>query len=232
MDLQICGARRESQNPKSVVDKQPNGKCRFKAPMKHRLNTDFLIRIARILESICVWACFCFAGFLLAGCCSMRCADCIPHRKMPYVLYDKGVKYYLTDHVSINQMIDAEVEENSIQKNWQKTLREKFPNDKELMAYLDLRQKRLDERDKKSESRHDSFEDFLWDMKDDLEQSGGELYYYKIVGKKIVMDNGQPGVESVEEGYLILSRGSVLKKLVAGYGGIESEDLLREEGIN
>lgn len=151
---------------------------------------------------------------------------------MPYVLYDKGVKYYLTDHVSINQMIDAEVEENSIQKNWQKTLREKFPNDKELMAYLDLRQKRLDERDKKSESRHDSFEDFLWDMKDDLEQSGGELYYYKIVGKKIVMDNGQPGVESVEEGYLILSRGSVLKKLVAGYGGIESEDLLREEGIN
>jgi len=80
----------------------------------------------------------CFAGFLLAGCCSTHCVDCIPHAKMPYALYDKGVKYYLTDHVSIDQMMESETEQDFIQKRWPEILRQKFPNDKELLAYLDI----------------------------------------------------------------------------------------------
>ncbi len=141
------------------------------------------------------------------------------------------MKYYLTDHVSIYQMIDAEDENDFIIKSWPEALRKKFPNDKELMAYLDLRQKRLEELHKKSESRHETFADSLDDMRDNLERSGGELYYYKILGKKCVMDNGQPGIEGVEEGWLILTKGSILKKYVAAYGGIESEDWLKIEGI-
>jgi hypothetical protein len=171
----------------------------------------------------------CFSGFFLAGCCSTHCVDCIPHSKMPYVLYDKGVKYYLTDHLSIYQMIDEQESEDGMQKVWSETLRKKFPNDKELMAYLDLRDKRLKEFHEKAESKHESYMDHLWDMKDNLEQTGGELYYYRILGKKSVMDDGQPAVE-VEEGWLILSKGKVFKRLDAG-SGLESEDLLKMQGI-
>ena len=181
-----------------------------------------------VLKSILV---VCFAGFLLAGCCSTHCVDCISHAKMPYALYDKGVKYYLTDHVSIYQMIDAEDEKDFIQKNWPEALRTKFPNDKELMAYLNLREKRLKELDEKAKNRGGTYLAHLWDMKDNLEQSGGELYNYKILGKKGVMDDGQPGIELVEEGYLILSKGKVLAKYVAAYGGMENKDWLEMEGI-
>ena len=50
---------------------------------------------------------------------------------MPYLLVDKGAKYYLTDHVSIDQMIEAEI----VLDAWPKMLREKFSKDKELLAY-------------------------------------------------------------------------------------------------
>jgi hypothetical protein len=172
----------------------------------------------------------CFAGFLLAGCCSTHCVDCIPHSKMPYLLYDKGAKYYLTDHVSIDQMIESQIEQDSIQKRWPEILREKFPNDKELLAYLDLHEKRLKELDEKTKNRGGTYLDHLWDMKTDMDQSHGELYYYYLLGKKGLVDAGnRPAVED-EEGYLILSKGKVFKKYVAG-NGIVSESLLKERGL-
>jgi hypothetical protein len=127
---------------------------------------------------------------------------------MPHVLYDKGIKYYLTDHVSIDQMIDAEELQDFISKRWPEVLRNKFPNDKELMTYLDERQKKLDELHQKVESKHESYLDYLWDMKDNLKKTGGELYsYYRVSDKK---DNEK------EEGYLILSNGKVFKTYVTG----------------
>jgi len=171
----------------------------------------------------------CFAGFLLAGCCSTNCVNYIPQAKMPYALYDGGVKYYLTHHGSIDQMIDSQELQNSIQKNWSETLRKKFPNDKELLAYLDLREKRLKELDEKAKNRGGTYMDHLWDMKADLEQSHGELYYYYLLGKKNVADDGHPTVE-VEEGWLILSKGKAFKKYDAG-SGVISEDLLKTQGL-
>jgi hypothetical protein len=169
----------------------------------------------------------CFAGFLLAGCCSTHCVDCIPHAKMPYALYDKGVKYYLTDHVSIDQMMESETEQDFIQKRWPEILRQKFPNDKELLAYLDMRDEKLKEMSEKAKT---TYWQFLWDMKADLEQSHGELYYYHLLGKKGLVDaRNRPAVED-EEGYLILSKGKVFKKYVAG-NGIVSENALKEQGL-
>src|ERR1700729_901772 len=92
----------------------------------------------------------CFAAFLLAGCCSTHCGDCMPQAKMPYALYDGGVKYYLMHHDSIDQMIESETMQDFIQKSWSETLRKKFPNDKELLAYLDLRDEKLKERSEKA----------------------------------------------------------------------------------
>jgi hypothetical protein len=139
----------------------------------------------------------CFAGFLLAGCCSTHCVDCIPQAKMPYALYDGGVKYYLTHHDSIDQMIESQNEQDWIQKNWSETLRKKFPNDKELMTYLDLREERIKENTEKTKM---TYWKYLYDIKANLEQSGGELYYYH---------------SQAEEGWLILSKGKVFKKYVA-----------------
>ncbi len=151
---------------------------------------------------------------------------------MPYVLYDKGVKYYLTDHVSIYQMIDDEESKDNIQKWWPEGLRKQFPNDKELMAYLDLREKRLEEIHQKFESQHEkTFMDNLWEIKKNLEQRGGELYDYKILGKKGFMGDGSPGIEVVDEGWLILSKGKVFKKYVVSHDGIESKDWLEMQGI-
>jgi hypothetical protein len=165
----------------------------------------------------------------LAGCCSTHCVDCIPQAKMPYALYDGGVKYYLTHHDSIDQMIENQEEQDSIQKNWSETLRKKFPNDKELLAYLDLREKRLKELDEKAKNRDGTYLDHLWDIKTDVDQSGGELYYYYLLGKKSIADDGQPTVE-LEEGWLILSKGKVFKKYGAG-NAVESEDLLKAQGL-
>jgi hypothetical protein len=165
----------------------------------------------------------------LAGGCSTSCVDCIPQAKMPYALYDKGVKYYLTHHDSIDQMIDSQELQNSIQKNWSDTLRKKFLNDKELLAYLDLREKRLKELDEKAKNRGGTYLDHLWEMKADLEQSQGEIYYYYLLGKKVVMDDGHPSVEE-EEGWLILSKGKVFKKYVAG-NGVVNESALKEQGL-
>jgi hypothetical protein len=161
-----------------------------------------------IKSQLKLMACLCLFWFLAAGCCSTPCLDCIPHNKMPYMLYDKGIKYYLTDHVSIDQMIDAEELQDFISKRWPEILRSKFPNDKELMTYLDERQKKLDELHQKVESKHESHMDFLWDMEDNLEKTSGELYfYYRVSDKK---DNEE------EQGYLILSKGKVFKTYVTG----------------
>jgi hypothetical protein len=162
----------------------------------------------------------CFAGFLLAGCCSTHCVDCIPQAKMPYVLYDNGTKYYLTDHLSFDQMVDNETERESRQNDWPENLRKRFPNDKELMAYLDLR----DERIKKVEKNGASFMDFLKGMGSDLKHSGGELYEYNLFGKKGGMGDGHPAVED-ESGWLILSNGKIFKKYMV-FSGLVSEDAL------
>ena len=165
----------------------------------------------------------CFVG------CRTSCQDCISRSQLPYKLNDEGTNYYLTDHLSIDQMMEAQESEDSIQKFWIENLRKKFPNDKELMAYLDLHEKRLEEIHEKAESKHESYWDHLWDVKDNLEKTGGELYYYEAIGKKGKMTNGKSGFE-VQEGWLILSRGKIFKTYDAGSGFV-SEDLLRTQGI-
>lgn len=171
---------------------------------------------------------FALASILcLAGGCSTHCVDCIPHAKMPYVLYDKGSKYYLTDHLSIDQLMESETEKDSIEKRWPQMLREKLPDDKELLAYLDLRDKRLKESYEKAKKAH---WDNLWDVKDNLEKSQGELYYYHLLGKRGLLDaKNRPAVE-VEEGWLILSKGKVVKHYDAG-NGIVSEGDLKDQGL-
>jgi hypothetical protein len=140
--------------------------------------------------------CIYFAGFLLAGCCSTHCVDCIPLSKMPYAIYDGGVKYLLIDHLSINEKI----RENNLLYNSPgfSGLKKKFPNNRELLAYLD-------QMDKVHKKIYGEIDDEFWGIKSDLEKSGGEFYDYRILGKKD---------EEVEEGWLILSRGKVFKKYV------------------
>jgi hypothetical protein len=176
------------------------------------------------LKSILI---ICFAGFLLAGCCSTHRVDCIPHTKMPYALYDGRVKCYLTDHLSIDQMIESATEQDFIEKRWPEILREKFPGDKELLAYLDLRDEKLKGRSEKGKA---TYWHFLWDMKADLEQSQGELYYYHLLGKNVLVDAGNRPAEEEEEGYLILSKGKVFKKYLAG-NGVFSENVLKRQGL-
>ena len=145
---------------------------------------------------------------------------------MPYKLSDGGTNYYLTDHVSIDQMREDHSLENLQERAWIDRLKKKFPNDRELMAYLDGRESRL-----KKFGGLGISEKYLEDMRANLDKSGGELYYYRILGKKKIMDDETPGEELIDEGYLILSKGKVYKKYVAGFDGLESEDLLRAQGI-
>ena len=80
--------------------------------------------------------CICAIQILLAGCCSTHYTDCIPLSKMPYTLYDGRVKYLLIDHLSINEMIREYVLiYNS--PGLSDFLKKKFPNDHDLLAYLD-----------------------------------------------------------------------------------------------
>ncbi len=132
----------------------------------------------------------------LAGCCSTHCVDCIPLNKMPYAIYDGGNKYLLTDHLSINQKID----DNELLYNAPAIsgVEKKFPNDKEVLAYLD----QLKNYYKKT---YGAYDDKLEGIKADLEKSGGEFYEYRMLDKK--------GKE-VEEGWLILSKGKIFKKYV------------------
>lgn len=168
-----------------------------------------VLRIRKSIKSqLQLILCVCTIGVLSAGCCSTHCADCIPLSKMPYTVYDNGVKYSLTDHISINQMIDGQTLVDSIQKHWSETLRQKFPDDKALMAYLDQRQKAIDKIHSTAESKHETHWDALWDMKADLEKTGGEFYSYRRTLNKADSE--------MEEGYLILSNGKVVKTYVTG----------------
>jgi hypothetical protein len=117
---------------------------------------------------------------------------------MPYIIYSDGNKYLLVDHLSINQMID----DNELLYNNPaiSNVKKKFPNDKELLAYLD----QLNNYYKKA---YGAYDDKLEGIKANLKQSGGEFYDYRMLDKK--------GNE-VEEGWLILSKGKVFKKYVTG----------------
>ena len=151
-----------------------------------------------IMKSTRTILCFCTVGFLMTGCCSTHYADCVPLDKVPYAVYDGRNEYLLVDHASVNQeMRDDELLYSDPVIS---TLRKKFPDDKGLQAYLNQR----DTVFKKLASDHD---DYLLGIKSDLKDSGGELYDYRMLDK-----NG----DEVEEGWLILSKGKIFKKYVAG----------------
>ncbi|HEY3930877.1 MAG TPA: hypothetical protein VGM58_00740 [Verrucomicrobiae bacterium] len=115
---------------------------------------------------------------------------------MPYAIYDGRNKYLLIDHLSINQKIDV----NEMLYNTPPILavEKKFSNDKELLTYLD----QLKNYCKKV---YGAYGDKLEGIQEDLKQSGGEFYDYRMLDKK--------GKE-VEEGWLILSKGKIFKKYV------------------
>jgi hypothetical protein len=139
----------------------------------------------------------CLSGFWLAGCCSTTCRDCVPLSKMPYAIYDGGSKYLLIDHLSINEKIrEYELLYGDTFESTQ--LRQKFPNNQALKAYLDGV-------DKRSKKAYDASEDEFWSIKSDLESSHGEFYDYRMLSKN--------GAE-IEEGWLILSNGKIFKKFV------------------
>ena len=117
---------------------------------------------------------------------------------MPYTVYDGGNKYILVDHLSINQMIrDDELFANPPVISALKT---KFPNDMALQAYLNHREKEFERIETEAN-------DYDLGIKSDLKASGGEFYDYRMLDK-----NG----DEVEEGCLILSKGKIFKKYVAG----------------
>ena len=142
----------------------------------------------------------CLVAFLPAGCST---TDCIPNAKMPYKVYDGRVKYYLTDHPSIDEKIARFFSEDNLRKFHIKVLRQSFSEDKALMAYVN-----------RYEERIKSYEEdlrFLNRIREDLKVSEGELYDYSLFGKRGVMSDGAIGIEC-EEGLLILSHGKVFKK--------------------
>lgn len=129
---------------------------------------------------------------LMASCCSCP-TDCIPANKMPYTLNDGGVKYTLVDHISINQMIMDDIIRNA--DSYSAALRRKFPDNRQLLDYLD-------KKDEVREKNHEATQDYFRNIQTELKTSGGELYDYRIVSK------------TTEEGWLILSKGKVLKKYI------------------
>jgi hypothetical protein len=177
------------------------------------------------IKSIPVLLLSALLAMFTAGC-RTPCQDCIPRTQMPYKLSDGGTNYYLTDHISIDQMREDHISENLLERGWIDRLRKKFPNDKDLMAYTDGVETRL-----KKLGGLGISEECLNDISANLDKSGGELYSYEILGKKKTMSDGTPGVELIDEGELILSKGKVYKKYVTGFDGLESEESLNAEGI-
>lgn len=165
----------------------------------------------------------CSVGLLVSGCSSTRCADCIPRSKMPYTMHYNGIKYHLTDHLSVEQMLQAEFLKYSSQENWIKVMTNNFAKDGELLTYLDGVAKR-------TERSHMDRIQLLQSVERELEQSGGELYDYKILGKKGDMGGGQIGV-AVEEGWIIISKGVVFKTYILAYGGLTDEKWLKLQGL-
>jgi hypothetical protein len=162
----------------------------------------------------------CLSSLLAGGCCHPSQTDCIPNKEMPYAVCDGGAKYYLTDHLSINQMIrDNYLESKS---DLVDAMKKRFPDNQELSAYLDARKKW----DQQVLNSHDHM---FRGIEADLKQSGGELYEYMILGKRHDTGGGHIQVE-VEEGWLILSKGKVRKEGEIGSGDYD-EDYLKLEGI-
>jgi hypothetical protein len=159
---------------------------------------------------------------LIGGCCFDH-ADLIPRSKLPYAIYNKGIKYYLVDHVSIDQMKLRLISEETAKNRLLSELRQRFANNKDLVVYLDG----IDQHAKKV---YQTEMQIVSDIGVALENAGGELYAYKVLGKEGDIGDGQVGV-GVEEGWLILSNGKVIKTYVVGSGGLENIDVLKQEGL-
>lgn len=146
---------------------------------------------------------------------------------MPYTIYDSGVRYYLMDHLSIQKMMEEDRMREIGPASLINTMRKKFPQNQELMAYLNG----VEERRKIG---YKAGIPILEGIEKDLKNSGGELYEYKILGKKSDMGDGTVGVD-VENGFLILSKGKVFKKYTSvdedNPPGRESESYLKDQGL-
>lgn len=141
---------------------------------------------------------FCVLAYCVGGCRTIPCKDCIPRNQLPYTLSRGDLRYRLTDHPSIDEIIARRVSEYSINQTWIKVLRAKFPEDKALMQHLD----RVQERSKGYQAQIQ----FLRQIKDELNKTKGELYQYI---KSERTPSGWKNQTGGEEGWLILANGQI-----------------------
>lgn len=164
-------------------------------------------------------ACLCLIWMAVAGCCSTNCRDYVPLYKMPYPLHVNGATYYIMDHVSIDQLFEANFNRFGNPGVFD-AIKMEFPNDQKLVAYLDQVEKRY----------HKVFTDqdsYYGKMQSALKRSHGELYQYvKELGIQSPGEGKQAKLR-YEDGWLILANGKIYGKyntsIVSMTGGTESE---------
>lgn len=160
---------------------------------------------------------------IVAGCCSTSCKDYVPFSKMPYPLHVNGATYYIMDHVSLDQLFDANYAQFGNPGVFD-AIKEKFSSDHQVVAYADEVEKRY----------HKIFADqasHYGTIQSALKRSHGELYQYvKELGVQSPGE-GKKAELRYESGWLILANGKIYGKyntgIVSMTGGTESE--LRKE---
>jgi hypothetical protein len=148
---------------------------------------------------------------ILAGCATqVDYGDFIPRSQMPYVVQDQGTNYEILDHECVTALLRVELAISETRSGIYGQLQEKFPEDSELMAYVDGVKKHFK---RVGEPRADS----LMEFKRQLEAHGGEPYAYYLHYDQPVAVNESTNLAEGEHGILILSRGRVVSKLEEFY---------------
>lgn len=163
--------------------------------------------------------CLCLIGIVVAGCCSTNCRDYVPLAKMPCPIRIDGDTYYIMDHVSIDQLFQANYERFGNPGVFD-AIKEKFPNNQELVAYADQVEKRY-------QKVYVSKANYYEIIQSALKKSHGELYdYVKELGIQSPGEGKQAKLR-YENGWLILAHGKIYGKyntaIVSMTGGTESE---------
>lgn len=154
----------------------------------------------------------CAVVVVLGGCVThVDCGDCIPRSKMPYTLNDRGTNYQILDHQCVADLLRVEMGIYQTRSGIYQRLKEKFPKDSELMAYIDGIEKRYK---KLGEPKTN----LLLKFQKQLETSGGESYSYSLhYDKPVPSPDGSTNLLESENGFLILSKGKVINKIEESY---------------
>jgi len=144
----------------------------------------------------------------IVGCCTSN---------PPSILFSGGVKYQLLERIYIDREIESWELRIKVSDGLAGTLKKRFPDNRELSAYLD---------EIGNQRKEPTLQQIkvLKDVKEDVVRSRGELYSYRIVKGRAHFENGQPGL-NVEEGWVVLAKGKVYKKYILATG-IEDEGLV------